>query len=135
MKLLDIGEVSERTGIPPSTLRYYDELGLIDSVGRHGLRRQFGPEAIWQLSLILLGKKAGFSLDEIGAVFGKDAATELPRPRLQARADEIDQQIHDLAVLRDAIRHVAACPAPSHMECPRFRKLLRVAGRRTRPKG
>jgi hypothetical protein len=41
MKPLDIGVLSKRSGVPPSTLRYYEEIGLIQSAGRHGLRRQF----------------------------------------------------------------------------------------------
>jgi len=129
MEILDIGEVTERTGVSASALRYYDEIGLVTSVGRRGLRRQFGPETIWQLSLISLGKKAGFSLKEIAAMFGKAGLNELPRQTLHARANEIDHQIRDLTVLRDVLRHVADCPAPSHLECPRFRKLLRVASR------
>jgi DNA-binding transcriptional MerR regulator len=36
--------LSERSGVPASTLRYYDEIGLIESLGRRGLRRQFGRE-------------------------------------------------------------------------------------------
>lgn len=130
MKLIDIGDVAERTGVAVSTLRYYDEIGLIASLGRRGLRRQFGPETIWQIALIALGKKAGYSLDEIARIFRADGTVDVPRPALHIRADEIDRQIRELKVLRDALRHVAECPAPSHLECPRFRKLLRVAGRR-----
>lgn len=132
MEILDIGEVTRRTGVPASALRYYDEIGLVASIGRRGLRRQFGPEVIWQLSLISLGKKAGFSLDEIAAILGKAGVVDLPRSTLLARADKIDRQIRDLTVLRDMLSHVADCPAPSHFECPRFRKLLRVASRPAR---
>ncbi|WP_260440806.1 MerR family DNA-binding transcriptional regulator, partial [Pseudomonas aeruginosa] len=39
MRQLDIGEVARRSGVPASTLRYYEEKGLIASSGRHGLRR------------------------------------------------------------------------------------------------
>ena len=127
MKLLDIGVLSERSGVPPSTLRYYEEVGLIVSLGRHGLRRQYGPEALTQLALISLGKTAGFSLDEIKGVFGRDGVAELPRAGLHARADKLEVQIRRLITLRDALRHVAECPAESHMECPKFRRLLRVA--------
>lgn len=129
MKILDIGEVSDRTGIPPSTLRYYEEIGLISSIGRHGLRRQFPPETVLQLSLISMGKSAGFSLDEIAGMFGKDGEPELPRAELHARADELDRQIRNLTTLRNALRHVADCPAPTHMECPTFRRLVSLAGR------
>ena len=130
MKLLDIGTVSEQSGIPPSTLRYYEEIGLVSSVTRRGLRRQFGPEIMLQLSLIALGKTAGFSLSEIAGMFRKDGAPDVPRPALHARADELDRQIRDLTVLRKALRHVADCPAPSHLECPKFRRLMRIAAHR-----
>jgi DNA-binding transcriptional MerR regulator len=130
MKMMDIGEVAERTGVPPSTLRYYEEIGLIRSFGRHGLRRQFDPDVLLRLSLIALGKTAGFTLVEIAAMFRRDGQLDLPRAELRAKADELQRQMVDLRVLRDALRHVADCPAPSHLECPSFRKLLKAASTR-----
>jgi DNA-binding transcriptional MerR regulator len=127
---MDIGEVVERSGVLPSTLRYYEEVGLIRSVGRHGLRRQFDTDILLRLSLIELGKTAGFSLTEIGGMFGKDGRPDIPRDQLHAKADDLQRQMVDLRVLRDALRHVAECPAPSHLECPTFRKLLKAATRR-----
>jgi DNA-binding transcriptional MerR regulator len=44
MQSLDIGEVSAKSGIKPSALRYYEEAGLISAISRHGLRRQFPPK-------------------------------------------------------------------------------------------
>lgn len=135
MPALDIGEVAERSGIPPSTLRYYEEIGLIHSIRRHGLRRQFDSDILLKLSLISLGKAAGFSLPEIAGMFGKDGRPEIPRDQLHARADALQRQIVDLRMLQDVLRHVADCPAPSHLECPSFRKLLKAAtgGRMARP--
>jgi len=133
VNLLDIGVLSERSGVPASTLRYYEEIGLIESLGRHGLRRQFGPEALNQLALISLGKTAGFSLEEIKGAFGKRGVTTLPRQALHRRADDIDAQIRKLTTLRNALRHVAECSAPSHMECPKFRRLLSLAPHSSRP--
>lgn len=129
MKLLDIGEVSQRAGVPPSALRYYEEIGLISSLSRHGLRRQFAPDVLVQLKLIGLGKLAGFSLDEIATMFGVSGRPELPRDLLRDKADSIDQQIAEMTVLRDTLRHIADCRAPSHMECPTFRRLLDGAGK------
>lgn len=129
MKILDIGTLAEHSGLPASTLRYYDEIGLISAVGRRGLRRQFGPEAILRLRLVALGKRAGFSLAEIAAMFSADGKGTVPRTALKKRATEIERQIRELGILRDMLRHVAECPAPNHLECPRFRKLLRIAGR------
>ncbi len=130
MKFLDIGEVAEKSGNKPSALRYYEEAGLISSVSRHGLRRQFAPEVLLQLKLISMGKSAGFSLSEIAGMFGRNGMPDLPRATLHAKAEEIDRKIRELTALRDTLRHVADCPAPSHMECPTFRRLVDMAGKR-----
>lgn len=127
MRILDIGEVSRQAGIPPSALRYYEEVGLISSVARKGLRRQYGVETILQLALISMGKSAGFSLAEISEIFGKEGGADLPRELIRQRASELDRQITRLTTLRKALRHVADCPASSRMECPKFRRLLRIA--------
>lgn len=124
MHLLDIGTLSAKAGLPPSALRYYEEVGLIASVARHGLRRQFPPETLLQLRLIALSKAAGFSLAEIAGMLGRNGTKDLPRDVLHDRADQIETQIAGLTTLRDTLRHIADCPAPSHMECPKFRRLL-----------
>jgi DNA-binding transcriptional MerR regulator len=124
---MDIGEVAERAGVSPSTLRYYEEIGLIRSFGRHGLRRQFDADVLLKLSLIALGKMAGFSLVEITAMFGQDGQLNVPRADLRAKAEELQRQMMDLRVLRDTLRHVADCSAPNHLECPAFRKLMKAA--------
>jgi DNA-binding transcriptional MerR regulator len=130
MKFLDIGEVSEKSGIRASALRYYEEIGLISSVSRRGLRRQFPPKVLLQLKLIAMGQSAGFSLAEIAGMFSKDGAPQLPRAALHQKADDLTRQIREQTILRDTLRHVAECPAPSHMECPTFRRLVNLAGRR-----
>lgn len=137
MNLLDIGVLAERSGVPPSTLRHYEAVGLIKPVARRGLRRQYEPQALTQLALIALGKTAGFSLDQIRGMFGKDGAPDLPRHDFHTRADAIDRQIRELTTLSQALRHVAECPAENHMACPKFRQLMRMAsetqkGRRRR---
>lgn len=127
MTVLDIGEVARRTGVPASTLRFYEEKGLIASVGRHGLRRVFAADVPERLALIALGRAAGLSLAEIGAMFAPDGSLAIDRQRLLARADEIDGTIRQLSAMRDGLRHVAACAAPSHLDCPTFRRILAAA--------
>jgi hypothetical protein len=51
----------------------------------------------------------------------------IDRDMLTAKADEIDVLIRRLGAMRDGLRHAAACPAPSHMECPTFRRIVKVA--------
>jgi len=130
MKFLDIGEVAARTGIKPSALRYYEEAGLIASVSRHGLRRQFPPEVLLQLKLIAMAKSAGFSLQEIAGMFGRNGLPDLPRDLLRRKAEHIGQQVAELTALRETLRHIADCPASSHMECATFRRLIHGAFRR-----
>lgn len=127
MRELGIAEVVQRAGIPASTLRYYEEKGLIVSVGRRGLRRLFGEQVLERLALIGLGRAAGLSLDEIALMFTPNGPPRIDRQMLAAKADELDQTIRKLSAMRDGLRHAAACPAPSHMECPTFRRLLRAA--------
>jgi DNA-binding transcriptional MerR regulator len=131
MTHLDIGEVVERTGVAASTLRYYEEKGLIATAGRRGLRRQYDPGVIDRLALIAIGRQAGFSLDDIAGMFAPDGTPRIDRLLLSDRADELDRTIRRLRVLRDGLRHAAACPAPSHLECPTFRRILSNAHRRS----
>ncbi|MEC3957009.1 helix-turn-helix domain-containing protein [Nocardia sp. CDC153] len=116
-----------RSGVPASTLRYYEERGLIASTGRRGLRRQFDASVLEQLALIGIGRLAGFSLDDIVRVFGPQGELRVDRALLTGKADELDRTITQLTAVRDGLRHAAACPAPSHAECPTFRHLLRAA--------
>jgi DNA-binding transcriptional MerR regulator len=124
---LDIGEVARRTGIPPSTLRYYEEKGLISSVGRRGLRRTFDAQVLERLALIALGQSAGFTLEEIGHMFAPDGRPQIDRRKLATKAEELDRTVRRLSAMRDGLRHAAVCPAPTHLECPKFRRLLGLA--------
>jgi hypothetical protein len=53
--------------------------------------------------------------------------TMIDRQMLAAKAEELDGTIRELSAMRDGLRHAAACPAPSHMECPTFHRILRAA--------
>lgn len=121
---MDIAEVARRSGVPASTLRFYEEKGLIASVGRQGLRRLFDAGVLERLALIALGRSAGFSLDEIARMFAPDGRPRIDRQALAAKAEELEGTIRKLSAMRDGLRHAAACRAPSHMECPTFRDLL-----------
>lgn len=123
---MDIAEVAKRSGMPASKLRYYEEKGLIASVGRQGLRRTFSPAVLEQLALIALGQTAGFSLDEIAQMFSADERPNIDRKMLAAKADQVDALIKRLQAMRNGLRHAVDCPAPSHMECPSFRRLLQL---------
>lgn len=124
---MDISEVVKRSGVPASTLRFYEEKGLIASIGRQGLKRRFAPYVLDQLALIALGRLAGFSLNEIAAMFTSDGQLNISRQTLLGKANEIDQMIKRLQAMSEGLKHAAVCPATTHMECPTFQGLLKDA--------
>ncbi|MCF7750194.1 helix-turn-helix domain-containing protein [Bacillus subtilis subsp. subtilis] len=129
MRELDIADVARRTGLAASALRYYEEKGLIQPIGRHGLRRVFAESVLERLALIALGRAAGLSLADIAAMLAVDGGSGIDRARLAAKADELDRSIQRMTAMRDGLRHAAACRAASHLQCSRFRALMRVATR------
>ena len=124
---MDIAEVARRSGIAASALRYYERRGLIASVGPAGARRRFAPGVLDQLALVALGQAAGLSLDEIQSMLSPHGAPNIDRQLLAAKAAEIDAQVLQLRAMSRGLRHAAACPAPSHAQCPTFQKLLKAA--------
>jgi DNA-binding transcriptional MerR regulator len=124
---MDISEVARRAGVRASTLRYYEKRGLIASLGPQGNRRQFAPAVLDQLSLIALGQAAGLSLDEVHSMLSPNGRPNIDRKLLAAKADEIDATVRQLRAMSRGLRHAVACRAPSHAECPTFRRLLAAA--------
>lgn len=124
---MDISEVVKRTGIPASTLRFYENKGLIKSVSPTGKRRYFSSDILDQLAVIALGQAGGLSLDEIGTMLSPGGSPQVDRNVLLDKADEIDDTIKRLRAMSEGLRHVAQCTAPSHEQCPTFRRLLKLA--------
>lgn len=79
------------------------------------------------MALIALGRSAGFSLDEIARMIGADGHPQIDRELLASKAEQLDSSIRKLTAMRDGLQHAAVCSAPSHMECPTFRRLLGLA--------
>ena len=124
---MDIAEVAKRTGVPASALRYYEKKGLIASGSRQGGRRRFAQGVLDHLALVALGQSAGFSLDEIRSMLSPQGGPRIDRSKLSAKAAEIDATIRQLRAVSRGLRHAAACPAPSHAQCPTFQRLLKAA--------
>ena len=124
---MDISQGAKQSGVPASTLRFYEKKCLIRSVGRQGIRRVFSKDILECMSLIALRRVAGFSLDEITGILGFGKTLDVDRDLLLNKASELDETIQKLSAMRVGLQHAATCTAPSHLECPRFRRLMNLA--------
>ena len=124
MKALDIRQIADLSGVTPSALRYYEKKGLIQPVGRNGLRRQYHENVLNKLKLIALGQAAGFTLDELAAMFGSQAGVTIDRGLLLQRAKEIDATVRKLQLLSRGLKHAARCTQPEHRHCEEFKRVV-----------
>ena len=81
---LTIGEVARRTDVAPTTLRYYEKIGLLAAPSRAGGQRRYDDAVLTRLEVIGLCKAAGFTLDEIAVLLDDDAPGR-PASRALAR--------------------------------------------------
>lgn len=123
-RLLDIGEVAALSGMPASTLRYYERGGIVASVARKGLRRQYLPEVLETLAVVALCRRTGFNLSEI-----KELLATGGRPPVRALAaqkrDQLREQARRLTLLADLIDHFVDCPSANAFECEHLQHVLR----------
>jgi DNA-binding transcriptional MerR regulator len=120
--LLDIGEVSARTGLAPSKLRFYEARGLIEHDDRKGLRRQYAPVVIDRLAFIVLSQEAGLTLDEISTLLAS-RGREWKR-MARRKHNEISDRIERLEAVRVRLAHALDCPSPTFMQCEHPRHTL-----------
>ena len=125
--IIDISQVTKQSGVPTSTLRFYEKKCLIRSVGQQCIRRVFSEDILERLAWIALRRVAGFSLDEISGILGSGKTLDFDRDLLLNKASELDETIQKLVAIRDGLKHTAIYTAPSHLECPRFRRLMNLA--------
>ncbi|MBN3924074.1 heavy metal-responsive transcriptional regulator [Nostoc sp. NMS4] len=108
-KLLLIGQVTDLTGIPIRTIRYYESLGLINSLKRtEGGFRQFSFDVLTRLVFIKRAQNLGLSLEEIGNILQVYDQGQTPcgdiKEKLEDKVLQIDGQIEQLLTLRSEIK-------------------------------
>ena len=115
---LTIGEVAREAGVAATTLRYYEQIGLVAAPARLGGQRRYDDSILARLEVIRLCKSAGFALDEIQVLFADE---EPGRPRSRALAEaklaEIDTRMESLARARAVIEWGMRCTCPSVDAC------------------
>jgi DNA-binding transcriptional MerR regulator len=115
---LSIGEVARRSGVAATTLRYYEDSGLLRPPTRVAGRRRYDQSVMTRLEVIGSCKTAGFTLDEIRVLL-TDAEPGRPVSRSLAKAKltDIDAQMATLQRAREIIEWAMACPCASVDAC------------------
>ena len=114
-----IGEVADRSGLATSAIRYYEELGLIEPVGRESGHRLFTEEVPRRLRAITAAREAGFSLAEIGLLLSSQAeGTDEWRSLVEAKIDSVQTRIERLETIARTLRESLECGCRAWDECP-----------------
>jgi MerR family copper efflux transcriptional regulator len=120
---MNIGDVAERSGLPPKTIRYYEDIGLIrPDRGPNGYRA-FGEADLHRLAFLGRARSLGFSIEECRALLALWAddtrASADVKAMAEAHLTEIDRKIAELRSLRATLAHlVHRCHGDDRPDCP-----------------
>jgi MerR family transcriptional regulator, redox-sensitive transcriptional activator SoxR len=121
---MSIGAVAAQAGRRPSSIRYYEQIGLLPRPDRVSGRRVYGPDIVRTLAVIETGQRAGLTLDEIrdllAASDGDQAAIERLREVALRKLPEVRELIERTEIVRDWLEAATRCECPTLDECPLF---------------
>lgn len=119
---LTIGEVSRRSGVAASALRFYEERGLIESTRTGAGHRRYPRAVLRRIAFIVFAQQVGLTLDEIGAELARLPAGRVPTGRDWARLSatwtaRIDERIAALERLKSGLDNCIGCGCLSLKRC------------------
>ena len=122
MTALDITEVAQKAGIPASTLRFYEEKGLITSERAGSGHRRYPRTVLRRIAFIVFAQRVGLSLEEIGGELGKLPPDRAPTKRDWAKlsgtwTERIDERIAELERLKAGLTECIGCGCLSLERC------------------
>jgi len=121
---LSIGAVAALSGRRSSSIRYYEQIGLLPPAPRVSGRRVYGPDTVRTLAVIETGQRAGLSLDEIRTLLSAapddQAAVERLREVAIRKLPQVKELIERTEIVRDWLEAAVRCECPSLDECPLF---------------
>lgn len=121
---LTIGQLARRFGLNASAIRYYEAHGVLPQPTRVSGQRRYGPEAARRLEVLLVGKRAGLSLEEIRTVLQHDAAGQPTHESLRGIAarklPEVEALIERAEAMRRWLAVAADCRCETLDSCAQF---------------
>jgi MerR family transcriptional regulator, redox-sensitive transcriptional activator SoxR len=131
--LLTIGEVARRSGRTASSIRYYEEIGLLPAAVRVSGHRRYEPEAVRRLAIIGTAQRAGLTLDEVKVLLAAapddPASTERLRAVAERKLPELVTMIERAELVRGWLEDAARCECPTLDDCPLFDEPSRLPAR------
>lgn len=123
MDYLSIGEVSRRSGVPISTLRFYERRELITSTRNSANHREYKREVLRRVTVIKVAQNAGVPLKEIAKALSSLPTHSVPDTEDWARIsevwhDDLTRRIATLTALRDKMAMCIGCGCLSVKRCP-----------------
>jgi MerR family transcriptional regulator, copper efflux regulator len=123
--LVPIDEVARRFGIRASTIRYYEERGLLDPVSRHSGRRWYGPRELRRLAIIRYWQESGLMrLDDIGEILAGPERTGRWRELVEEHLRTLQSKIERMEAAREFLEHVASHHDEAPDGCPHYETLI-----------
>ncbi|MEV6153199.1 redox-sensitive transcriptional activator SoxR [Nonomuraea sp. NPDC052129] len=121
-KELTIGELSERSGVPASALRFYERQGLIDSRRTTGNQRRYHRTTLRRVAFIRASQSVGIPLSVIGSVLAFLPEGVPPTREFWVRAsecwsEEINARIERMERMRDRFTECIGCGCLSFEQC------------------
>jgi MerR family redox-sensitive transcriptional activator SoxR len=121
MKTWPIGKVVNYAGVPASTIRYYEQIGLLPPSGRVNGRRCYDDTILSKLKIIRLAQQAGYTIAEIQVLVHDFPADAPPSMRWQAMAQqklgELDEQLKNIQAMKTLLEQTLECQCASLEEC------------------
>ena len=120
---MNIGTVSEKSGLPTKTIRYYEDIGLIRPDRQDNGYRDYSTDDVHRLRFLQRSRGLGFSVEECRQLLSLYGDTNRESAEVKAIAEgklsEIDQKLAELQGLRDMLKHlVANCHGDDRPQCP-----------------
>src|SRR5258706_15931492 len=113
MAEISINQVTQQTGLRPSTLRYYEEIGLVRPVRRVSGRRQYDESVLQRLALIQTGQQAGFTLAELRLLLNNVLDSEAGGAGWHALVDrklqEMDALLRNIQSMKRLVQDIMDC--------------------------
>ncbi|MGB3067721.1 MAG: redox-sensitive transcriptional activator SoxR [Ottowia sp.] len=122
-RLMTVGEVSHRAGVPVSTLHFYESKGLIASMRSEGNQRRFPSTVLRYIAIIKVAQRTGIPLEEIKEAIGRyPPGSKLTAAQWRALSsrwrESLDERIRKLTRLRDELNGCIGCGCLSMKDCP-----------------